>query len=344
MKKHRRYFGIILASVLSTTIFEGCGQLPDHRKYGSEDLKPPVLLNLYPRDASTVVVQFDEPLKDFWKTAIYPELEAEEGIHEGSSGIISCLDKMIPGKKYTLEARASDLHGNTMTFLYPFYGYNPHPPQVLINEVTTQGSSAHPDRVELLALEGGNMAGLCFTEGTTDTWKTRLIFPPMEVTAGEFLIIHCKPEGLLGEVDEVEKTDLSEGKDVHSEVRDFWLPQGKGLGGNNGVLALYAYPGGPLLDGFLYSNRTSSSDEKYRGFGSLAVMEMADQLYDEGGWHREGELIAPEDGVNPESSTATRSICRMPGGIDEDRADDWHVVDTGEASFGEVNSEKLYID
>ena len=342
MQKQRWHIGIIMAVALPPLFLGGCGQLSDHRKYDSEDLKPPVLLNIYPRNAATVVVQFDEPLKSLWETAIYPELKVEEAVYESSSGAIPCLEEMVPGEKYTLEARASDFHGNTLTFFYPFYGYNPHPPRVLINEVTTQGSSNHPDRVELLVLEGGNMAGLSFTEGTSDTWKRRLVFPALEVLSGEFLIIHCKPEGIPEEVDEIEGTAVSGGKDAHPGVRDFWLPGGKGLGGNNGVLTLYAYPGGPLLDGFLYSNRTSSSDEKYRGFGSLAVMEMADQLYEEGGWHRGGELIAPEDAVNPDPSTATRSLCRMPGAEDTDRADDWHVVPTSRASFGEVNAKERY--
>lgn len=329
------------AAFLLTT--SGCGQLPDHRQYGGEDLTPPVLLKLYPLDALTLVAQFDEPPHSLVGTAVFPELGASEPVVAGTEGIIPCSVAMLPGKEYTLEATVSDSHGNTMTFLYPFYGYNPTPPQVLINEVTTQGSTSHPDRVELKVLEGGNMAGLCFTEGTDSTWTSRLVFPSLEVSAGEYLIIHCKPEGIAEEVNELEGTAVSGGKDAHPAARDFWLPGGDGLGGNNGVLALYAFPGGPSMDGFLYSNRTSSSDENYRGFGSLAVMEMADQLQDEEGWRCAEDFIAPEDGVNPDPSTATRSLCRMPAGEDEDSAADWHVVPTGEASFGEVNSEEIYI-
>ncbi len=327
---------------LISLLLGGCGQLPDYRSYAEADLKPPALVKLYPVDSQTVAAVFDEEPQDFTGSRIVPPLEQEEPLMEGNRVLLRCRQPMEPGREYTLTGSVRDAQGNTMTFLYPFYGYNPSPPKLLITEITPQGGDKHPDMVELQVLSGGDLAGICYTEGTTDTWKSRLIFPPCPVEAGDFLIIHCKPQGIPEEVDETGLLDASGGYDAHPLARDFWVPGGTGIGGNNGVVALYAFPGGPLLDGFLYSNRTSSSDEKYRGFGTLAVMLMADQLHEEGGWKAQGELMAPEDGANPDPTTATRSLCRRRDNRDSDTKEDWHVVPNGGASFGEENSDEVY--
>jgi hypothetical protein len=97
------------------------------------------------------------------------------------------------------------------------------------------------------------------------------------------------------------------------------------------------------MDGFLYSNRTSSSDERYRGFGSSRALERADQLIEQGEWVKEGLLVAPEDAVDPEDSTATRSMCRTPGAEDTDSTADWHIVPTSGSSFGEPNTTEVYV-
>lgn len=320
----------------------GCGQLADRRSYAQEDLSPPMLMEVYSRSNRAVVLEFDEPVKSLAGVSITPELGFSEPVISGMEVVLPCEKDMAPGTKYAVEGTVEDHRENTMTFLYPFYGYNPTPPQIVINEVTPQGSSSRPDMVELHVKTGGNMAGICFTEGTSDIWSGRLIFPEFLVSAGEYILIHCRPEGIPEEVDEVEDSDSSGGRHVHAEARDFWLPDGDGLSGNNGVLALYSYPGGPIIDGFMYSNRTSQSDDKYRGFGSRKMMEMVDQLYLQGGWSGIGEMLAPEDAVDPEDSTATRSICRSPDGGDTDSKDDWFIVATGEASFGEKNSNVYY--
>jgi hypothetical protein len=107
------------------------------------------------------------------------------------------------------------------------------------------------------------------------------------------------------------------------------------------VLAIYTKPGGIVIDAVLYSNRTSQSDQRYLGFGTRDVMEWALELSDDGGWKIEYERIRPEDGINPEGSTGTRSICRAPD-TDTDTRHDWYIVPTRQASFGGENSQEVY--
>ena len=235
-----------------------------------------------------------------------------------------------------------DKTGNQTRFITQFHGHNPRVPDVVINEFITQGSSSHPDIVELLVLEDGNLSGMCVVEGTKSIWSDRLTLPSVDIAAGDFVLVHFKPEGIPEEQNETTDWGSSGGKDASPAAWDYWVLGGNGLSGNNGVLTVYDKPEGRLLDGVLYSNRTSTSDEKYRGFGSKEMMQKADELCAEDGWSPRGELVAPEDGIDPEESTSTRSICRSSSGSDTNSAADWHIVPTRGATFGEENSNEIY--
>jgi hypothetical protein len=135
---------------------------------------------------------------------------------------------------------------------------------------------------------------------------------------------------------------VSKGLDASDHAYDFWIPSGTGLGGNNGVLSVYDRPGGTCLDAVLYSNRTSQSDERYRGFGSREMLDQAEELARDGEWVITDARVMPEDAVNPEGSTGTRSICRSSLSADTDGPEDWHVVPTRKATFGSENSDEVY--
>jgi hypothetical protein len=242
-----------------------------------------------------------------------------------------------------LEIEVADARGNLLELAVELYGYNPTPPTLLINEFTTQGSDTHPDLVELFAAGGGDMAGLVLYQGTAASWDDRLVFPAFPIRAGEYLLVHFKPEGLPEELDEPGDPALSGGLDASPAAYDFWVPGGTGISGNNGVLTLYDRPGGGLRDAVLYSNRTSTSDSLYRGFGSAATLARAEELVREGGWIAAEKEVRPEDAVNPENSTATRSLCRSSDSRDSDTAADWHVTPTRGSTFGMVNNDERYV-
>jgi hypothetical protein len=319
-----------------------CGPLEDLREKLEPDLKPPVLLGLRAREWS-LELDFDEPpLCGPEQVRALPALEVSEVRVEDNRLCLTCPGQDA-GQRYVLEIEVGDARGNLLELAVELYGYNPAPPHLLINEFTTQGSDTHPDLVELFAAGGGNMAGLALYQGTAGSWDDRLVFPPFEVRVGEFVLVHFKPQGLPEERDEPGDPALSGGLDSSPAAYDFWVPGGTGLSGNNGVLSLYDRPGGKLCDGVLYSNRTSASDSVYRGFGSAATLTRAEELAREGGWIAAEEAIRPEDAVNPEGSTATRSLCRSSDSTDSDSAADWHIVPTRGFTFGAANSEERYV-
>jgi hypothetical protein len=319
----------------------GCGAFEDLREKLEPDLKPPTLLGLRARGLS-LELDFDEPPACApEQVRAVPALQVAEAQAEANRLKLTLPDQ-VPGQRYLLELEVADARGNLLELAVELYGYNPQAPRLLINEFTTQGSDTHPDLVELVAVDGADMAGVALYQGTAGSWDDRLVFPGFPVRAGEYLLVHFKPQGILEERDEPGDPALSAGLDACATADDFWVPGGAGLSGNNGVLSLYDRPGGALLDGVLYSNRSSTSDALYRGFGSAATLVRAEELFREGGWRGAEEDIRPEDAVNPDNSTATRSLCRSSDSQDSDGAGDWHVVPTRGSTFGTANSDERY--
>lgn len=320
-----------------------CGPFPDLRSIAAGDLEPPVFLGAESTGPYSAIFSFSEPVTPVTGSMAFEPTIQPSAVSCTDNDVLLTFGKVLtPGFPYYVESTVADQAGNRLRFITHFYGFNPRVPHIVINEFITQGSGSHPDVVELLALEDGNLSGVCVVEGTKGVWTDRCVLPSTEVAAGDFILVHFKPDGTAAEIDEVSEPGASGGKDASPTAWDFWVIGGNGLSGNNGVIAAYDKPEGRLLDAVLYSNRTSSSDENYRGFGSKDLMLCADELAAESGWIFEGEQIAPEDGVNPEASTATRSICRASSSVDTNSRADWHIAPTGGASFGAVNTDEVY--
>ena len=321
----------------------GCGPIQDEYPLLPEDLSPPIFLKAETGSENSIALRFNEEVEIFEdSTSLSPHLTVESVEKMGTTLVLTVEGPLEPGREYILSSVVRDETGNTTGFTTPFYGHNPNLPELLLNEFTTQGSSSHPDVMELLALTEGNIAGICVYEGTPGNWEQRIILPSVWIEQDDFILIHWKPEGIPEETNETTDKDESGGLDASDTAYDFWVYQGSGLGGNNGVLTVTEYPGGPIMDGVLYSNRSSESDEHYRGFGSSKTRDRADELVAAGEWTAGGALVAPEDAIDPEDSTATRSICRGTDRSDTNTAADWHITPTSGYSFGEENTDEVY--
>jgi hypothetical protein len=320
----------------------GCGPVADQRAR-DVDLRPPLVQAVETSGPREISVEFDEDASlEESGIRISPAL-AVTGVTGPGKLVIIKEETQTPGQRYTLEAEARDVRGNSASFMAEVYGFNGRVPRLLINEFTPRGSGNHPDLVEVKVLSAGNMGGVVVFQGTPGNFDARLVFPAFPVTAGTFILVHCRPSGEPGEVDEKGDMTASQGLDTSDTAWDFWLPEGRGIGGTNGVLSLYERPGGKCIDGVLYSTRTSQSDEKYRGFGSEEMLARAEELVRDGGWKPAGARLTPEDAVSPEGSTGTRSICRGSSSGDTDTASDWHIVPTRGATFGAENSNETWV-
>lgn len=331
-----------LPFLLGAACLASCGPVADSRAGREVDLRPPVVEAVRTIGPAEISVEFDEEAGLVpGKVAILPDLPVSGVSGTGRQAVVRAAPQ-TPGRRYTLEAEAEDARGNTASFAAEFYGFNPRVARLLINEFTTRGSGNHPDLVELKVTAGGDMGGAVLYQGTPGSFDNRLVFPSFVVREGDFILVHFKPAGDPGEVDETSVKDASKGCDARDSAFDFWVAGGMGLSGNNGVLSLYERPGGKPMDGVLYSNRTATSDESYRGFGSEETLARAEELVRDGGWKAAGPRVTPEDAISPEGSTGTRSICRSSASEDTDSAEDWHIVPTRKATFGADNSDERH--
>ena len=257
-----------------TLLLAACGPLADLREKLEPDLNPPALLGFKVRQEQ-LELSFDEaPICALEDVHLPPPLELA-GLNIEDARVLLSLAGQVPGQRYTVELTVADTRGNSLSLAVELYGYNPRCPRLLINEFTPRGSSTHPDLIELKVLVPGDMAGLTLHQGTPSSWDARLVFPAFAVQRGEFILVHCKPQGIPEELDETASKEQSGGLDASPGAYDFWLRGASGMNGNNGVVSLFDRPGGLILDGVLYSNRSSSSDSQYRGFGSAESLERA---------------------------------------------------------------------
>jgi len=328
---------------LVATFFLGCGPLEDFRQFTERDIQAPVFISMGTQSPDTLELQFSEEISQKIDHLYFnPNLDISVLDIQNTRLKIQFTNSLEPGFMYKIEVSVSDIAGNSLTVLSNFFGYNSNLPDITINEFTCQGSSSNPDKVELKVLSDGNTAGMCIYEGIDTIWSQKKILPPIDVLKDEYLIIHFKPQGITEEIDETVSKDISGGLNTSSDAWDLWVEGGSGLSGNNGTITVFSNPMGILIDGLIYSNRTSSSDDKYRGFGSTSTMYKADRLVELGAWIADSDLISPEDAINPEDSTATRSICRNSVFLDTNQAADWHIVPTSTSSFGKINSDEVY--
>ncbi|MFP4375320.1 MAG: hypothetical protein ACLFPO_13385, partial [Spirochaetaceae bacterium] len=271
------------AAVAAAVALGACAPLEDTVYFADQDFTPPSMVSIEAVGPTTIVARFteDTTAESAYVSAELGEVDARA---DGREVTFETEQAGEVGRSYQLEAVVADAAGNTMSFVETIYGYNSDVPAVLINEVTTQGSAGHPDVVELRLLSAGNLGGLTLYAGAPGEHDGRLVFPAVELPKEAYVVVHFKPEGLPEEVDELEDPAASGGLDASDTAWDFWVPDGSGISGNNGAVSLYEQPGGRLIDAVVYSNRTSASDERYRGFGTKRALAMVDRVAADGGW------------------------------------------------------------
>jgi len=323
MRSHSYHLLLIILYILIASACDAQAQRELFNVLAGTDHQGPVLMETKATGTHTATYRFDEMVfcssEDFRIGADDNSIRSVTTFEEEVKLIFT--RPLRPGFRIMVEGRVSDQFGNTLTFSSGVWGFNDRLPAVRINEFTTKGSPTNPDRVELLAFTDGNLAGLTLYDGLSESFDSECILPSYEVKKGDHVVI-----------------EYSEGLRQKHPIEFYGGPVG--LGANNGVISLYDSPDGAMIDAVLYSNRTSSSDNDYGGFGTSKVHQRALLLEESGQW--DAYPIVPEAGVDSTYSTATRSICRTEDAPDTDTRSDWHIVPTSKASFGSPNSPDIH--
>lgn len=309
----------------------------------SVDIQPPVVLSSQLLDEKSIMIEFDEEAHAVLEeTEISPALEIGSIKTESTKVTVHFATNQKIGESYVMRMKVVDTANNSLSFIYRFTGWNPNIPDLLINEFNPNGSSSSPDTVELFALSAGNLGGLEFIVGTDESRLGTLTFPAIEINAGDYILIHTKPEGTEDEIDETGETNVSGGRLVTDDSRDFWMQEAPGLPGNNGAITLYERKGGKIIDAVMWSNREDNPDDERLGWTSQSF-PWAKDLGTQKAWLGEGDILMPSEVLNASSSTATRSLCRSSNPKDTDSPDDWHIVPTSGKTFGSINNDEVYV-
>lgn len=318
-------------------LVSSCAQNPEIWVPRDQDFQPPRMVSCV-REGEGVVLGFDKPIGE-----LSVEPPRGEVTIEAQSESVRRLQFSVqpePGEEWVLKVQAADVQGNSAQFLVAVYGINPRLPRVRINELNIQGSSTRPDFIELLVQSDGNLAGLVVALGKPADGEPFFTFPSVEVRAGDFVLLHAKPQGITQEKDERRNKRESGGLLSSPSAWDFWWRGGKGLSGTNGLVVLLDNPRGDARDAVVYTNRTSASDDRYDGWGSQAMKLRAEWVRALGIWPtvEEGKIV-PEDGVPSGEVTATRTLNRRNTGTGKGA---WFTGATGTSTPGAANTTQVH--
>ena len=340
----------ILILVVAVALI-GCDAIGEIRHLDLGDVSPPQLNAQTIQDTGTITLEFDEPVTlhngslhlNSEDSAIQVQPDAGANTIGAKKISLEIQGETIPGKQYSLELMVEDTNQNSLNIVMPFYGPNRNPARLIISEVLTAISSKNRDTIELYAQKGGNIGGITLFWGTTTDFDFAWSLPALEVRQGDYILLHCKPENLPAEQDELNDVLASGGKNASPLARDFWLRDAPGLPDTTGILCLAENPLGAIKDALFYTDKLSVAGKDYRSFGTKKLLERAERLQAEGAWKCRGDLIVVEDAARSENLTATRSLNRGSNQADTDSAADWHIVPTNQTSLGTRNNDAVYI-
>lgn len=307
------------------------------------DLTPPSVLEESFDNDGRLDLTFDEDV-ELLQESLRASGGARPEVLAGKGRVLSLDTKpgTEPGKPYAVAMSAGDKAGNTTSMVIPFYGDNPRLPRVLISELACKTSTTIRDTVELEVMADGNLAGLTLYLGNPDDNDGFFVFGDIEVVAGNFILVHCKAEGLAEELNESSDWSASGGKNALPGVLDVWLEGAPGLGDASGVVCLFDKPLGHPVDAVFYTDKVSQSGKDYDSFGTKRLLERVRFLEKSGAWLGTAARLAVEDGASSIGMTSTRTLCRQ-NHADNGNRGDWAVVASGKASLGKTNSSELYV-
>lgn len=190
-------------------------------------------------------------------------LSADYSVEEKGCLVRISMESTQVGKEYILYGETEDKTGSTLTFALPFIGYNSRVPQLYFTEIRTQLKSQNngekaagvykSEMIQFFVAKSGNLAGLAIKSGY-DGEARDFNFPPLEVEAGQIIIVHPRLRG-AGAVSELgDDLTLSTAPYSSDSCRDLWGNEDKAhYGDKTDVILLVNTCTGKVIDGVMYA-------------------------------------------------------------------------------------------
>ena len=251
---------IILTTVLMVITPSGCHSVTEGLTFLEGDFSAPQISSFTLTGSASAEINFSKEISEV-NACIFRKHNPEEKI--SASEFIKAEDNCIKirfsektkiGCAYIMEGNAADSSGNSVTFSIPFTGWNENPAVLILNEVRNSygtvkenGTSVHKTEfAEVYVLKGGNLSGLEICS-LCDGEEKKYVFPPVEVSQGEYITVHMRtpestascPEDGKGTVSET-GTDLtlSTHIDSCSTARDLWADNTKAVFADTDIIMI----------------------------------------------------------------------------------------------------------
>jgi hypothetical protein len=290
----------------------------------------PVFLGCKAVSAGEISFQFSLPVKVV-SLNMSPDLKTAS-VDEGSTVTVHLAEAAAGGERLIVDLLVEDDEGNTLNVLVPLRTRNDRIPRLLLTELRTEYSKPKAEFVEFKTLEAGNLGALrLFIAGY---YKKPLVyeFSPVEVGAGEYILIHLRTleEGTVDETGS--DLNLSDGTDAAAGGRDFWIPGSeKFLHKTDAVYFLDQDD--EVIDAVIISEKPDP------WWNKNYLAEAADFLYKKGAWASpDGSIPSPAGAViNTIKTSMTNSISRDEHAEDTNRAADWFLPGASGITPGKPN-------
>jgi hypothetical protein len=256
---------------------------------------------------------------------------------ENSSALVSLAEAVQGGARILADLLVEDEKGNTLGVLIPFRARNDRIPRVRITELRTEYANPKAEFVEIRTLSAGNLGALRLFIAGTGLAEPVFEFPPAEVGAGEYLVVHLRTADPASVDETGADLALSGGAEALPDVRDFWAPAAvKRLRRTDAVLLLDQED--LILDAALLSENPDNAWAKEDLDRAAKLLAAQDAWQNAAG----SRSLSPHDAIPTKGTTATRTICRDESAEDTNTAADWYLAATSQASPGKPNSDKRY--
>jgi hypothetical protein len=296
----------------------------------------PVFLEFRPVSPTELEFEFSQPVKVV--SFRLDPLAETESLAEGELVRIGFSEPLGEGERYTAEILVEDEKRNTLNVLVPFRARNTRLPPLVITELRTEKGTAsaktNPQEkvefVELFSSTAGNLGALRLYIASYSFSQPILEFPPIEVKAGEYIVIHLrtKEEGWANETGD--NRALSGGADALETARDLWIPGDTKILRKKDLVYLLDQDG-RIIDGVVLT------DDKDKAGWATEDLRKAAALFDaQEAWLPQASPAAALDCQSIKTSY-TKSISRYNNREDTNSAGDFYLTNGGGASPGEPN-------
>jgi hypothetical protein len=328
------FFGICIFCFWAAGLSLSCS-IEEAAQVAGKRSQAPVFLGCKAVSGQELQFYFSQPVKVLSFSADPPLPMGDIG--DGEVVRINLSGDIAGGESYTADLLVEDGEGNTLTVLVPFRSRNSRMPSLLINELRTEYSKPKTEFVELKTLEAGNLGALrLFIAGSA---KDSLVFefPPVEVKAGEYILVHLRTveDGVTNETGD--NLALSGGADAGKNARDFWVPgTEKRLHKTDAVYVMDQDD--RVIDAVMLSENPDPWWTKD------TFVQAADLLYQQGAWTQGDGIPGPAGAVITFNikTAMTRSISRDSLVPDSNTLADWYISATSAATPGAENNPKRY--